>query len=93
MVEGQYRDAPLPCTVGMLYRGATRPEDTSVAIQAQLGDLVKMVKPPPHTYTYTHTAETKSEFKHRSKQVTRLLHHMQTKRHMSVLRTMGARLL
>ena len=39
------------------------------------------------------SAETKSEFKHRSKQVTRLLHHMQTKRHMSVLRTTGGRLL
>ena len=39
------------------------------------------------------SAQTKSEFKHQSKQVTRLLHHMQTKRHMSVLCTMGGRLL
>ena len=38
-------------------------------------------------------AETKSEFKHRSTQVIRLLHHMQPKRHMSVLHTTGGRLL
>ena len=31
--------------------GATRPKDASVAIQAQPGDLVKMVNPPPpHTH-------------------------------------------
>ena len=35
------------------------------------------------------TAETKTEFKHRSKQWTTLLHHMQTKRHMPVLKTLS----
>ena len=56
LVEGQYRDTPLACTMGLLQWGAIRPEDASVAIQAQPGDLGKMVKhPPPQTRAHTHT--------------------------------------
>ena len=39
------------------------------------------------------SAETKTEFRHRSKQVTRLLHHMLTKRHISALKTSSGTML
>ena len=57
LVEGQHRDTPLACTVGLTKWGATRPEDAGVARQAQPGDLVKVVTPllwraRTHTHTY-----------------------------------------
>ena len=51
VVGGQYGDTPLACTVGLLQWGATRRGDASVAMQAQPGDMVTMVNPPPPTHT------------------------------------------
>ena len=55
LVEGQYRDAPLACTVGLLQWGATRPEDASVAIQVQPGRPGKNGTTLAHAHTHTHT--------------------------------------
>ena len=50
---------PWPAPKACYNGGATRPEDASVAIQAQPGDLVKMVK---HTHTHTHLRGIPTQF-------------------------------
>ena len=46
---------PWPVTEGLHQWGATRPEDASVAMQAEPGHLVKMANNPPYTHPKTQT--------------------------------------